>query len=149
MIIYAQKKYREYHRNRKKRDEHDSSFASAPRNHPRKIYAPEAIHATKKKARGPVNTSCLRFLALYSESYERPGSWRRDISKLAHSEKAPLLCWASSDLSDEFPDTGVYGGEPSIVRTRIPIWVLKQARGLGISEAELLRSYPTMHAEDP
>lgn len=95
-----------------------------------------------------MNTSCLRFLALYSESYERPGSWRRDISKPARSEKAPLLCWAASDLSDEFPDTGVYGGEPSIVRTRIPIWVLKQARGLGISEPELLRSYPTMHAED-
>lgn len=34
------------------------------------------------------------------------------------------------------------------VRTRIPVWVLEQARRLGTSEAELLRSYPTLRAED-
>jgi uncharacterized protein (DUF433 family) len=32
--------------------------------------------------------------------------------------------------------------------TRIPVWVLEQARRLGISEADLLRSYPTLRAED-
>ena len=40
------------------------------------------------------------------------------------------------------------GGEPRIVRTRIPVWVLVQARRLGVSEADLLRSYPTLRAED-
>ena len=40
------------------------------------------------------------------------------------------------------------GGEPCIVRTRIPVWVLEQARRLGTSEAELLRCYPTLRAED-
>ena len=44
--------------------------------------------------------------------------------------------------------TSVCGGEPCIVRTRIPIWVLEQSRRQGISEADLLRSYPTLRAED-
>lgn len=43
---------------------------------------------------------------------------------------------------------GVCGGEPCIVRTRIPVWVLEQARRLGVEEAELLQSYPTLHAEN-
>jgi uncharacterized protein (DUF433 family) len=42
----------------------------------------------------------------------------------------------------------VSGGEPYIVQTRIPVWVLEQARRLGASEDELLRSYPTLRAED-
>jgi uncharacterized protein (DUF433 family) len=43
---------------------------------------------------------------------------------------------------------GVAGGDPCIVRTRIPVWLLEQARRLGTSEAELLKSYPTLRAED-
>ena len=43
---------------------------------------------------------------------------------------------------------GVFGGEPCIVRTRIPVWLLEQARRLGVSEADLLRSYPMLRAED-
>jgi len=39
---------------------------------------------------------------------------------------------------------GVCGGEPCIVRTRIPVWVLEQARRLGISESEILHSYPIL-----
>ncbi|MDX6380695.1 MAG: hypothetical protein QOI57_1719, partial [Rubrobacteraceae bacterium] len=35
-----------------------------------------------------------------------------------------------------------------IVRTRIPVWVLEQARRLGVTEADLLRSYPALRAED-
>ena len=34
------------------------------------------------------------------------------------------------------------------MRTRIPVWVLEQARRQGVSEADLLRSYPTLRAED-
>ena len=74
------------------------------------------------------------------------------LAKLSHAEKAQLLRWTASDLSDAFPGIesrpGVCGGEPCIVRTRIPVWVLEQARRLGVSEAELLRSYPTLRAED-
>jgi uncharacterized protein (DUF433 family) len=43
---------------------------------------------------------------------------------------------------------GVVGGDPCIVRTRIPVWALVQARKLGTSEAEILQSYPTLTAED-
>ncbi len=74
------------------------------------------------------------------------------LAKLSHAEKAQLLRWAASDLNDAFPGIesrpGVCGGEPCIVRTRIPVWVLEQARRLGVSEAELLRSYPTLRAQD-
>jgi uncharacterized protein (DUF433 family) len=43
---------------------------------------------------------------------------------------------------------GVCGGEPCIIRTRVPVWVLEQSRRQGMSEDELLRSYPTLRAED-
>jgi len=43
---------------------------------------------------------------------------------------------------------GVCGGEPCIVRMRIPVWVLEQARRLGANESSLLQSYPTLRASD-
>ena len=56
------------------------------------------------------------------------------------------------DLGDAFPgietSVGVAGGEPCIVRTRIPVWLLEQARRQGTSEADLLRAYPSLRAED-
>jgi uncharacterized protein (DUF433 family) len=45
-------------------------------------------------------------------------------------------------------EPGVAGGEPCIVRTRIPVWTLVRARQLGASESDLLRSYPSLRAED-
>ena len=63
-----------------------------------------------------------------------------------------MLQWVVRDLGDAFPgidaSPGVCGGEPCIVRTRIPVWVLEQARRLGVTEADLLHSYPTLRAED-
>jgi uncharacterized protein (DUF433 family) len=74
------------------------------------------------------------------------------LSVMSRAEKAQLLQWVARDLGDAYPGIesipGVCGGEPCIVRTRIPVWVLEQARRLGASEAELLRSYPTLRAED-
>jgi uncharacterized protein (DUF433 family) len=74
------------------------------------------------------------------------------LSGMSRGEKAQLLQWVVRDLGDAFPGIdsipGVCGGEPCIVRTRIPVWALEQARRLGISEADLLRSYPTLRAED-
>jgi uncharacterized protein (DUF433 family) len=59
---------------------------------------------------------------------------------------------APQDSSDSFPGIestpNVCGGEPCIVRTRIPVWVLVQVRNLGMSEANILESYPTLRAED-
>ena len=74
------------------------------------------------------------------------------LSTLSRAEKATLLRWVVQDLGDAFPGIevteGVCGGEPRIVRTRIPVWLLVQARCLGASEADLLRNYPTLRAED-
>jgi uncharacterized protein (DUF433 family) len=74
------------------------------------------------------------------------------LSGMTRAEKAQLLQWVVRDLGDAFPGIqstpGVCGGEPCIVRSRIPVWVLVQARRLGTSEADLLRSYPTLRAED-
>src|SRR5436305_14270926 len=74
------------------------------------------------------------------------------LAKMSRAEKAQVLQWAARDLGGAFPGVesspGICGGEPCIVRTRIPVWLLEQARRLGTSEAELLRAYPTLRAED-
>ena len=74
------------------------------------------------------------------------------LTAMTRAEKAQLLQWVVRDLGDAFPGIeskpDVCGGEPCIVRTRIPVWVLVQSRKLGISEADLLRSYSTLRAED-
>jgi len=43
---------------------------------------------------------------------------------------------------------GVCGGEACLSGTRIPVWLLVQTKNLGTSEAELLRAYPSLCAED-
>ena len=74
------------------------------------------------------------------------------LPNLTRGEKAQLLQWVARDLGDAFPGvesiSNVCGGEPCIVRTRIPVWLLEQARRLGTSEAGLLQAYPTLHAQD-
>src|SRR3954465_11623025 len=74
------------------------------------------------------------------------------IPSLTGGEKARLLQLVANALGGAFPGIesppGVCGGEPCIVRTRIPVWLLQRALELGVSEAELLRSYPTLRAED-
>jgi uncharacterized protein (DUF433 family) len=76
----------------------------------------------------------------------------RLLTRMTRGEKAHLLQWIVRDLGDAFPgidsNPDVCGGEPCIVRTRIPVWVLVQSRHLGMSEADLLRAYPTLRAED-
>ncbi len=81
-----------------------------------------------------------------------PQQFEQFLSGLKRAEKARLLQWVAQDLGDAFPGIestpNVCGGEPCIVRTRIPVWVLVQARNLGMSEAAILGSYPTLRAED-
>jgi uncharacterized protein (DUF433 family) len=47
---------------------------------------------------------------------------------------------------DARPD--VCGGEPCVVRTRIPVWLLEQARRNGTTEQALLAAFPNLRAED-
>ncbi len=74
------------------------------------------------------------------------------LSGMTQGEKAQLLQLVARDLGDAYPGIdsipSVCGGEPCVVRTRIPVWVLVNARELGTSEANLLRCYPTLRAED-
>ena len=77
---------------------------------------------------------------------------RELIPDITAAEKAELLQWIVRDIGRAFPGIesrpGVLGGDPCIVRTRIPVWLLAQARILGSSEADILRAYPTLRAED-
>ena len=74
------------------------------------------------------------------------------LGSLSQDEKSQVLRWLLQDLSDLTPGIEVHpnvcGGEPCIVRTWIPVWVLEQARRLGKPEADSLTAYPTLGAED-
>lgn len=74
------------------------------------------------------------------------------LAQMSRAEKAQVLQWAVRDLGDAFPgietNPEVCGGEACLVRTRVPVWLLVQARKLGATDAELLKSYPTLRAED-
>jgi uncharacterized protein (DUF433 family) len=74
------------------------------------------------------------------------------LGTLSSGEKAQVLKWVVQELGDAFPGIDsrpdVCDGEACIVRTRIPVWLLEQARRLGVSEQELLAAYPSLRAED-
>lgn len=67
-------------------------------------------------------------------------------------EKAQVLQWLAQDLSGITPGIesapGILGGDPCIVRTRIPVWLLVVARQQGETDAEILRSFPSLTAGD-
>ena len=74
------------------------------------------------------------------------------LASMTRAEKAQLLQQLLSELGEESPGiesrSGVVGGAACIIRTRIPVWLLEQARRLGTSDADLLKAYPTLRAED-
>ncbi|MFZ1754436.1 MAG: DUF433 domain-containing protein [Caldilineaceae bacterium] len=71
---------------------------------------------------------------------------------MTKGEKAQVLQWLAQDLSGTIPGIestpGVLGGDACIVRTRIPVWLLVVARQQGENDARILRSFPTLTAED-
>jgi uncharacterized protein (DUF433 family) len=74
------------------------------------------------------------------------------LSTMTRAEKVQLLQWVVRDLGDVHAGiektAGVCGGAACIRATRIPVWVLEQARRLGVGDADLLRDYPDLKAED-
>jgi len=74
------------------------------------------------------------------------------LPALSRGQKAQILKWVVCELDDDFPGIDarpdVCGGEPCIVRTRIPVWLLEQARRLGANEQALLAACPHLRAED-
>ena len=77
---------------------------------------------------------------------------QRLFSSLSRGEKAQVLKWVVQEMGDDFPgidaSPAVCGGDPCIARTRIPVWLLERYRRLGVSERDLLDSYPSLRAED-
>jgi uncharacterized protein (DUF433 family) len=74
------------------------------------------------------------------------------ISTLSRIEKIELLQLLVKDLTDEFEgiqkNPNVCGGVACIRQTRIPVWLLENARRQGITEVELLQDYPNLIAKD-
>ncbi len=74
------------------------------------------------------------------------------IAGLSKAEKAQFLKWLARDVENAFPgvekNPQVMGGAACIRQTRIPVWLLGQARRQGVSEIDLLRNYPGLTARD-
>ena len=74
------------------------------------------------------------------------------LPEMSPAEKAQLLQWVVSDLTNIFPGIektpGVCGGDACVAGTRIPVWSLVNSRRLGLTDGQLLDSYPTISRED-
>ena len=76
----------------------------------------------------------------------------RLMAGMTVEEKSKLLGLVVRELRGSVPGiasaAGVCGGHATLVRTRIPVWLLERARRLGTGDAELLAAYPMLRAED-
>jgi uncharacterized protein (DUF433 family) len=74
------------------------------------------------------------------------------LLSLTKAEKLEAIQILSYSLSQNWRGItkthGVCGGDACIAGTRIPVWVLVQARNLGIRETQLLSDYPSLSATD-
>ena len=75
------------------------------------------------------------------------------IAGLSKADKARLLKWLAQDVENAFvsgieKNPKVMSGAACIRQTRIPVWLLEQARRQGVSEADLMRNYPGLTARD-
>lgn len=77
---------------------------------------------------------------------------QQTLENLSRKEKTQILQWLMNDLADDFSGIethpNICGGSARIIRTQIPIWSLENARRMKISEADILRDYPTLTAQD-
>jgi uncharacterized protein (DUF433 family) len=75
-----------------------------------------------------------------------------NLLSLTPGEKAEAIDLLNNSLTQNWrgiaKKDGVCGGSACVTGTRIPIWVLVNARNLGISESMLLDDYPTLTATD-
>ncbi len=74
------------------------------------------------------------------------------LLKLTPTEKAQVIKILSDSLANSWQGiektTGVCGRRACIKGTRIPVWVLVNAKNIGYSEADLLENYPSLSAQD-
>ncbi len=74
------------------------------------------------------------------------------LLSLSPSEKAEAILILAKSINKQWrgitKTAGVCGGDACIEGTRIPIWVLVNARNIGITESQLLDDYPSLTASD-
>ena len=71
------------------------------------------------------------------------------VARLSDRDRKVLFKKFSREMGEGVEkNLGVMGGVACIRQTRIPVWLLYRARQLGLSEADLLKSYPGLTAED-
>lgn len=74
------------------------------------------------------------------------------VAGLSKSDKAQLYKRLKKAVENQFPgiekNLNVMGGAACVRRTRIAVWLLEQARRQGVGEADLLRNYPGLTAQD-
>ena len=77
---------------------------------------------------------------------------QNQLLSLTPDEKSNLIHFLASSLETPWQGihktAGVMGGEACIRDTRIPVWLLVSYSRLGLSESQLLDSYPTLTATD-
>jgi uncharacterized protein (DUF433 family) len=62
---------------------------------------------------------------------------------------APLPIPVSKEVAPGITRTpGVCGGDPCIIRSRIPVWVLHRHRQLGAAEQEILENFEGLTPQD-
>jgi uncharacterized protein (DUF433 family) len=80
---------------------------------------------------------------------EQSPSWQENAIRAVEAINAFVSSCRADLLTPSIVTTpGVCGGAPRIIRTRIPVWTLERMRQLGVSEADILRSYPSLRAID-
>ncbi|EGJ31038.1 MULTISPECIES: DUF433 domain-containing protein [Moorena] len=76
----------------------------------------------------------------------------QQLLALSPSEKVQVIQLLAQSLTSNWQgiekNPRVCGGEACIANTRIPVWLLVEARRLGYSDSDLLTSYPTITAAD-
>ena len=70
------------------------------------------------------------------------------VAALSASDKNRLLKQLTGEIADIQKTPNVMGGVACIRQTRIPVWMLENARRQGVSEADLLHNYPGLTAKD-
>ena len=74
------------------------------------------------------------------------------LPQMSSVEKAQLLQWVISDLTNVFPGIvktpGVCGGDACIANTRIPVWSIINSLQIGLTEKEILYNFPSLTHRD-
>ena len=63
-------------------------------------------------------------------------------------DRAGYVCRMQNVMTGIEKAANVCGGDACVAGTRVPVWVLEQARRLGASEGDLLADYPSLTAAD-